>query len=570
MTDAWDPCGREHTLCSLVGQEPGIHDGLRSLADSDRPALIRDSTTRSKAARRRRQSTSSDLQDLLSSIVRSACELTTARYGALGVVGPSGGLVDFVTEGLTVEQRSQMGHLPRGRGLLGHLLTHPGPMRIDDLACHSASSGFPPGHPLMTSFLGTPVRVRSRVFGNLYLTNKAGAEQFSESDEDALVVLAALAGTAIEQAYRREALEREIRWVKETARLGVDLWTGDPAVGCSAALVAHADAAADASGVLLVAISGATPPGVSVRERTGSVASGLEAALPPIVRAVVTEGASRPFTYGRSHCVVAPVRTAPGQVEALVVVWRVEDDALASDLDHQLVTDYCEEASRAIEERRRRSARCRDAQAVERLTVARGLDRTTAAGLLDVDMQLTSLCARLLPPHSTRLESAIDDLDTVLDELHARSDALRGVGSGVPFRAQLERVVADHGRHLVCAPSLSTSGPLETLVPPERRDDLLAAVARSLDSLADVGSVTQVMIHVEAVPGLVTWTMHHDGDGGGGAGPPPLTTHAISDRARELGGSFDIARRPGHDTTLVWQVPLDHRAPPATRTPSPA
>src|SRR6185436_18729288 len=102
-----------------------------------------------------------------------------ARYGALGVIGPDRSLVEFITDGLSVTEHHDIGDLPTGQGVLGLLIDEPRPVRLDDISRHPSSFGFPPGHPVMHSFLGVPVRIRDQVYGNLYLAEKRDAEQFS-------------------------------------------------------------------------------------------------------------------------------------------------------------------------------------------------------------------------------------------------------------------------------------------------------------------------------------------------------------------------------------------------------
>src|ERR671920_2200067 len=139
-----------------------------------------------------------DLPVVLSRIVSSACELVDAEYGALGVIGPDGErLVEFVTHGVSDAERALIGDLPHGAGVLGLLIRDPRPRRLQDIAAHEESYGFPPHHPPMHSFLGAPVSIREQVYGNLYLTEKRGAAEFSEDDETILVALAAAAGVAI-------------------------------------------------------------------------------------------------------------------------------------------------------------------------------------------------------------------------------------------------------------------------------------------------------------------------------------------------------------------------------------
>lgn len=162
------------------------------------------------------------LPSVLSKIVEFACDVADATYGALGVLGPDGGLQDFITHGVTEEQRAAIGQLPVGRGLLGALIKDARPVRLRRLQDDPRSGGFPPNHPPMTSFLGVPVTVRGRVYGNLYLTEKREGPEFSDADERAVVTLAAQAGIAIENA--RLFAEAEVRLaLEERTRLAREL-----------------------------------------------------------------------------------------------------------------------------------------------------------------------------------------------------------------------------------------------------------------------------------------------------------------------------------------------------------
>lgn len=142
-----------------------------------------------------------DLEHVLQQVVDAAREVVGARYAALGVLGPDGaGLVQFVTSGMDDETRRRIGDLPRGRGLLGHVIQEAKPIRSADINRHPQRYGFPPNHPPMKSFLGVPVAGRDRVFGNLYLTEKIGAAEFSVEDESIAVLLAKQAAVAVENA----------------------------------------------------------------------------------------------------------------------------------------------------------------------------------------------------------------------------------------------------------------------------------------------------------------------------------------------------------------------------------
>jgi len=141
------------------------------------------------------------LDAVLQKLVETAAALTDARYAALGVLDPSGEKLErFITTGIDQEARTAIGDLPHGRGILGVLIHDPQPLRLHDLHADPRSVGFPPNHPPMQSFLGAPVNLRGVVYGNLYLTEKAGGVDFEEDDEATLVLLAGQAAVAIENA----------------------------------------------------------------------------------------------------------------------------------------------------------------------------------------------------------------------------------------------------------------------------------------------------------------------------------------------------------------------------------
>ena len=159
---------------------------------------------------------------VLRRIVESARTLVSADYGALGVIGEDQHLSDFITVGIDGEQYDAIGHLPEGHGILGLLIVDPRPLRLRDLGAHEQSYGFPPHHPDMHSFLGVPIRVRDAVFGNLYLCNKRGAEEFSEEDERFARALAAAAAAAIENARLMGRIE-EVAVLEDRERIARDL-----------------------------------------------------------------------------------------------------------------------------------------------------------------------------------------------------------------------------------------------------------------------------------------------------------------------------------------------------------
>jgi signal transduction histidine kinase len=164
-----------------------------------------------------------DLHTVLDTIIAAAAELVDAQYGALGVLDESGTrLSDFITVGIDEAARQRIGHLPEGHGILGLLIVDPKPLRLPDLHEHPGSFGFPPNHPPMTSFLGVPIAVRGKVFGNLYLCDKHGGDVFTDVDEELAVGLASAAGIAIENA-RLHARVADLATLDDRERIARDL-----------------------------------------------------------------------------------------------------------------------------------------------------------------------------------------------------------------------------------------------------------------------------------------------------------------------------------------------------------
>ncbi|MBF6470138.1 GAF domain-containing protein, partial [Nocardia beijingensis] len=169
-----------------------------------------------------------DLDRTLRTIVHTAISLVEARYGALGVRGHDQQLTQFIYEGIDEPTRERIGDLPQGHGVLGLLFSQPKPIRLDNLADHPCSVGFPAHHPPMRTFLGVPVRIRDEVFGNLYLTEKAGGQPFTEDDEVIVRALAAAAGIAIDNAHLYESARTRQTWIEATRDITTEFLAGTP------------------------------------------------------------------------------------------------------------------------------------------------------------------------------------------------------------------------------------------------------------------------------------------------------------------------------------------------------
>lgn len=159
------------------------------------------------------------LEGVLSRVTQVAAEVIGAQYAAIGVLGSDGKVLEhFTTYGIDAEQRAGIGAPPQGHGILGLIIRDAKPLRLADLTMHAESGGFPPHHPPMRSFLGVPIFGRGGVFGSLYLTEKAGGEEFSEEDEDLAILLAAKTAAAVQNARHHEESARLLAEVQQLQR----------------------------------------------------------------------------------------------------------------------------------------------------------------------------------------------------------------------------------------------------------------------------------------------------------------------------------------------------------------
>jgi signal transduction histidine kinase len=162
---------------------------------------------------------------LLERIAKVACEQADARYAALGVLDEDGKLVKFITVGMTDDQIKLIDHPPVGKGLIGELMNTDVPLRVPVIQDHPRSSGFPAHHPSMISFLGVPIRALNHQLGQIYLTEKIGASEFTADDEKIIQMLAAYAAAAIQNARLHENTHR-LAVLEERERIGMDLHDG--------------------------------------------------------------------------------------------------------------------------------------------------------------------------------------------------------------------------------------------------------------------------------------------------------------------------------------------------------
>ncbi len=503
-----------------------------------------------------------DLHSVLDRIIVAACQMTGARYGALGVIGPGGGeLVDFVTHGLSPEEHAAIGDLPSGHGILGLLIQYPKPLRLRHLQEHPQSYGFPQHHPPMESFLGMPVRIRGTVFGNLYLTEKQDGAEFTDVDEMLVDALATAAGFVIENAQTFARSERRRQWLEATARVTEAL---QPPVRLDDALheiVAGARKVSGAAAVALVQAGDGERVVTAVSGRAASTVSELVDLLADEVSAaehsaeliVVPAGAK---AEGLGTTLLVPLRSHLASSGSLVI-W-LEARASLDPEEAELLTAFADQASLALDRAQALVDREELLLVADRDRIARDLHDLVIQRLFATGLQLQGAGRMATDEVRDRIDGAVGDLDitirdirsTIFELQHSREQSLR---------ADVLGVVKEYVPILGFTPLVRSKGPVDTAVTKPLADDLLAVLREALSNVARHAEAHAAMVEVEAADGRLVLRVTDDG-----AGLPAERNESglrnVRRRAAEHGGSLQMFAEEPHGTRVEWSVPLD--APP--------
>jgi two-component system, NarL family, sensor histidine kinase DevS len=522
-----------------------------------------------------------DLDVVLRRITESAVTLVDAQYGALGVVGTEGRIRQFITVGLDEETIEAIGHYPEGQGILGLLIREPEPLRLADLGRHPASVGFPEGHPPMTTFLGAPVRVRDQVFGNLYLTDKRGGAQFDAEDEAVLRTLAAAAGVAIDNARLYEDSRRREQWLAASSELTRSLLSGtDPdqvlhRVATTVRRLAEADLV-----TLAVPFEGGEELVIEAADGEGAEQV-LGLVLPATTLAAkvyhsnqrITSGAlsGEPQAGGGS---AAQIDLGPGfllplgggeRARGVLQVANLSGGTEFSDATMAMIDGFADQAALALEiaEHRREAEQLMVLS--DRDRIARDLHDLAIQRLFASGLTLNSVLGRISdrPQVAERVQRVVDDLDdtikTVRGTIYALRERDRSDGRG-GLRAKLLAETDQAARTLGFAPALRMTGLLDTDVPADHAEHLVAVVRETLSNTARHAHATSVEVTAETDGTRVRLRV---ADNGSGVDPAVTRRSGLDNlgrRAADLGGSFTLSPNEPTGTVAEWTVPLPPRA----------
>lgn len=497
-----------------------------------------------------------DLEQTLQTIVRTAMELVDARYGALGVraAHPDQILEQFINRGIDDDTRTLIGPLPSGHGVLGLLFERPEPVRIDNLCEHPASIGFPAHHPPMRTFLGVPIRIRDKIFGNLYLTEKSGGRGFTADDEVLVMALAGAAGIAIDNARLYRAARTRQIWIEATRDINANLLAGENPDDVHDQIVQQANTLTGSEFSLLMTpgdggllVAAATRDGLAgraVRIDGGPIGQGYRQRTPLYVNDFDEFDAS-----GR-HALVLPMREPNSASGALVCVARA--GSAYTDDQVQMAASFADQCGLALQlaaaQRRMRELDVLS----DRDRIARDLHDHVIQRLFAIGLSLQGALGHEPPDCARRISGALDDLQDVVQEIRTAIFDLHG-GTVTRLRQRLEQAVAQMTGNSGVRPVLRVSGPL-SVVDAVLADHAEAVVREAVSNVVRHAGASTVTVNV-TVDDNLTITVTDDG-----AGLTDGTTHSglanLATRARECGGALDIDNGPDGGARLVWSVPL--------------
>lgn len=541
-----------------------------------------------------------ELDVVLNRVLESAIELTGARYAAVGVLSDAKDeLSRFITKGMDAETRAAIGPLPKGRGVLGALIDKPRALRLANVGEHPRSFGFPHGHPPMKSFLGVPILIDGRPFGNLYLTEKDGEREFSQADEQALTVLAEFAGVAIDHARRytgarerRDELERTVATLEATTQFARAVG-GETDIDVILELVAKRGRALVSAQMLLIELK--EGENVLVAAGAGQMPSGLVGQRFPLAgsaasyamrtrrihrleseleRARFQEHGVGRFDVKVESGLVVPLIFRGQTYGVLLALNRLDGGPAFAARDERLLEAFATSAatavataqSVAVERQRQRLA----AAEVERKRWARELHDETLQSLSALRFGLAQAEHSAGPQElEGAVHQAVDLLEEAIANLRAlitdlRPAALDELGTQAAIEALAHRC-ARHGVEVQMNVDLAfEQGRAPTRHVAEIETALYRIVQEALTNAAKHGEAKQATVEISEDTSTITVKIRDDGKGF----DPSVATGGFGligmrERAQVLGGKLSIEAAPGKGAFLHVSIPATRRADPA-------
>jgi signal transduction histidine kinase len=521
------------------------------------------------------------LDAVLQKLTETAATLTGARYAALGVLDPSGQRLErFLTTGIDETERAAIGALPTGRGILGALIEDAAPLRLHRLADDSRSVGFPPGHPPMTTFLGVPIALRGVAYGNLYLTEKAGGVDFTDDDEEAVVMLGSQAAVAIENA---RLYQSATRWSAQLESLNevMNVLVTEFDLGRLLQLIAtRLRDLLDARTVTIALPHGSSARIEAAAGEGGETNVGLQLAQRSKTMRVLERRRSERVDsvlddpevdhesarlLGARTSLYVPLIVRDAAMGVIAAHDKEGADPRFTDDDVRIAEIFAGRAAVAVELSQRVAS-----DALRRVVAAQELERTRLARELhdETGQALTSILLSLRTVEEAggdeqELHAAVAEVrelvrSTLQDVRQLAVELRPKVLDDFGLVAALERLTETFGEQTGMSVQFQQLLPTSDRLPPEVETALYRIVQESLTNIVKHARATNVSVVLARKSDSVSVVVEDDGVGfephlvrDGGIG-----LVGMQERVALLGGRLAIESRPGAGTTFVAEVPL--------------
>jgi signal transduction histidine kinase len=536
-----------------------------------------------------------DPEVIFQQVLEVACELTGARYAALGVLDEDRHELErFITHGIDEPARRKIGNLPRGRGVLGLLIEQPRPLRLADVGHHPRSYGFPPGHPPMTNFLGVPVMIRGHAWGNLYLTEKDSGD-FGQADEQSAMILAEWAAIAVENARlyrsvqsRGDEMERAVHRLEATTEIARAVGGETDLDRILEIVVKRGRALVEARSLLILLAAGEELVTVSIAGERERGAAKVRIPIAGSIPGRVLEER----TPHRVHDLHPSLMARPGDqdagVTALLVPLLYRGRALGvlvaldplgratgfSDEDEGVLLSFAASAATAVataqsvaEDRTRETIAATER---ERGRWARELHDESLQSLAGLRVLLSA--ARRSDPEELDelLVRGIEQIDTAIAEMRRliadlRPSTLDQLGLGAALEALGERTASSSGIEVTIDVGLDfEAGRSESRLVGELEDTAYRLVQEALNNAVHHGEARRVVVEADEASGSLRVRVSDDGRGF----DPKARTDGFGlvgmrERAELAGGTLELRSTPGKGTTIVATIPAAYRSPKA-------
>jgi two-component system sensor histidine kinase DevS len=511
-----------------------------------------------------------ELEATLRSIVHTATNLVDAKYGALEVHRRAADRLatKCVFEGVDDETVRRIQY-PQGRGVAQVLIDDPRPLRLDNIAEHPASVGFPPNHPPMRTFLGVPILIRDEVFGNLYVADKANGQPFSEDDQVLLQALAAAAGTAVANVRLYEQATARQSWIESTRDIATDLLSGaEPeTVFRRVAEQTLKLTGADAALVTIPAgdhTAAAQTAGLSVTETIGEIVEAAAGLTITLADNVIGEAFAKrdPQRVERIEldglddagpALVLPLRAAD-TVAGVVVVLRHGDADTFTEEQLDMMAAFADQAALAwqlaMTQRRMRELDV----LTDRDRIARDLHDHVIQRLFAVGLALQGAVPHTrVPEVRQRLSGVVDDLQAIIQEIRVAIFDLHGGPPGTTrLRQRLDNAIAQFAGSGVRT-TIQFVGPL-SVVDAGLADHAEAVVREAVSNAVQHADATEISVDIRVEDELCIDVVDNGRGITDSVGDSGLAN--LRRRAEESGGHFNVTTPGGGGTALHWSAPL--------------